>query len=141
MVEIADEARKFKINILAIQETRWPGQGRIDKRDYSVFYSGPNYRTGQCGTGFIIDAQARKSLMCFEPISDRTCKIKFKGRFRNITSISAYAPTEDSLEENKHDFYNQLYKECSKIPEYDMLVILGNFKAQIGTEAFLKNVA
>jgi hypothetical protein len=55
MVEIADEARKFKINILAIQET---GQGRIDKEDYSVFYSGPNSRTGQCGTGFIIDAQA-----------------------------------------------------------------------------------
>jgi hypothetical protein len=31
MVEIADEARKFKINISAIQETRCPGQGRIDK--------------------------------------------------------------------------------------------------------------
>jgi hypothetical protein len=48
MVETADEARKFKINILAIQETtrRWPGQRRIDKQDYSVFYSGPNSRTG-----------------------------------------------------------------------------------------------
>jgi hypothetical protein len=56
MVEIADEARKFKINILAIQETGWPRQGRIDKQDSSVFYSGPNSRTGQCGTGFIIDA-------------------------------------------------------------------------------------
>jgi hypothetical protein len=63
MVEIADEAKKFKINILAIQETRWHGQGRIDKQDYSVFYSGPNSRTGQCGTGFIVDAQARKNLM------------------------------------------------------------------------------
>jgi hypothetical protein len=57
-VEIADEARKLKINLLAIQEPRWPGQGRIDKQDYSVFYSGPNSRSGQCGTGFIIDAQA-----------------------------------------------------------------------------------
>jgi hypothetical protein len=47
MVDIADDARKFKINILAIQETRWPGQGRIDKQDYSVFYSGPNSRAGQ----------------------------------------------------------------------------------------------
>jgi hypothetical protein len=46
MVEIADEARKFKMNILAIQETRWPGQGRIDKQDYSIFYSGPNSRIG-----------------------------------------------------------------------------------------------
>jgi hypothetical protein len=46
MVEIAHSARKFKINILAIQETRWPGKGRVDKQDYSVFYSGPNSRTG-----------------------------------------------------------------------------------------------
>jgi hypothetical protein len=40
-----------------------------------------------------------------------------------------------------HAFYNQLHKECSKIPKYDMLVTLGDFNAQIGTEAFLKNVA
>jgi hypothetical protein len=60
MVEIAHEARKFKINILAIQETRWPGQGRIDTQDYSVIYSGPNSRNGQSRTGFIIHAQARK---------------------------------------------------------------------------------
>jgi hypothetical protein len=37
----------------------------MDKQDYFVFYSGPNSRTGQCGTGFIIDAQARTILMCF----------------------------------------------------------------------------
>jgi hypothetical protein len=96
--------------------------------------------TGQCGTGFIIDALAQKSLMCFEPISGRMCKIRFKGQFRNVT-VSAYAPTEDSLGDNKHAFYNQLHRECSKISKYDMLVILGGFNAQIGTEAFLKNVA
>jgi hypothetical protein len=39
-VEIADDARKFKVNILAIPQTRWPGQGRTDKQNYSVFYSG-----------------------------------------------------------------------------------------------------
>jgi hypothetical protein len=67
--------------------------------------------------------------------------IRFKGRFRNVTLISAYAPTEDSQEENKHAFYNKLHRECSKIPKYDMLVILGDFNFQIGTKAFIKNVA
>jgi hypothetical protein len=57
MAEIADQARKFKINIPTIQETRWPGQGRIDKQNYSVFYGGSSSRTGQGRTGFIIDVK------------------------------------------------------------------------------------
>jgi hypothetical protein len=79
--------------------------------------------------------------MCLETISDRTCKIKFKRRFRKVTLISAYALKEDSQEENKHPINNQLRRECSKMQKYDMLVILSDFNAQIGTEAFLKNVA
>jgi hypothetical protein len=78
--------------------------------------------------------------MYFETISDRMCKIGFKGRFRNVTLISAYVPTGDQ-EENKLAFYNKLRRECYKIPNYDMLVILDDFTAQIGTEAFLKDVA
>jgi hypothetical protein len=60
LVEIANEIRIFKINLLAIQEARWPGKGRRDKQNYSVFYSGSSRRTWQCGTGFIIDAVAQK---------------------------------------------------------------------------------
>ena len=44
-----------------------------------MFYSGSEARTGQSGTGFMIDKQARKSFMNFEPIDDRMCKIRFRG--------------------------------------------------------------
>ena len=103
MNEIADEIKKIKINILAVQETRWTGQGRIDKRDYTMFYSSSEARTGHCVTGFMIDKQARKCFMNFEPIDDRMCKIRFRGRFRNTTLISVYAPTEVSSEEEEHN--------------------------------------
>ncbi|PSN29855.1 hypothetical protein C0J52_28339 [Blattella germanica] len=132
MLEIIKEAAKVNIDVLAIQETRWAGQGRIDKQNYSVFYSGPNTRTGQCGTGFMISAKVRKKLMSFIPLGDRMCKIRLNGRFRNITLILVYAPTEDGKEEEKHKFYNQLYNECTKIPKRDIVIILGDFNAQIG---------
>jgi hypothetical protein len=31
MSEIAREMRRYKIEILAIQETKWPGKGKIEK--------------------------------------------------------------------------------------------------------------
>ena len=88
MLEIIKEAAKVNIDVLAIQETRWAGQGRIDKQNYSVFYSGPNTRTGQCGTGCMISANVRKNLMSFIPLGDRLRKVRPNVRVRNITLIS-----------------------------------------------------
>ena len=34
-------------------------------------------------------------ILRFEPIFDRICKLRVKGKLYNITLISIYAPTED----------------------------------------------
>ena len=118
------------------------GQGKEELiKKILQFFSGPKTRTGQCGTGFIIDAQTRKSFISFKPVNDRICKIRLKHHFRNISLISIQAPTEDSKKDGKIAFYDKLYKECEKVPKYDMLIILGNFNAKIGTEDFLKDIA
>ncbi|XP_054259423.1 uncharacterized protein LOC128984157 [Macrosteles quadrilineatus] len=141
MKEIALEMEKFNLDILALQEVRWKGNGRIDKKTYSVLYSGPERRTGLNGTGFILNAKTRKSLLAFEPVSDRICKLKLKGKFRNISVISAYAPTEDAGDDEKESFYDQLSNTCKKIAKYDMCILVGDFNAKIGKEDFLKGIA
>jgi len=54
MREIANEMLKYKIDVIAIQEIRWQEQGRIDKYECTVMYSGPCSRTGPLGTGFVV---------------------------------------------------------------------------------------
>ena len=76
MKEIMEEIGKARTDIIAVQEIHWQGQGRIDKKDFSLFYSGPKERTGRCWTGFIINAKMRRSFLSFKPLSDRTCKLR-----------------------------------------------------------------
>jgi exonuclease III len=115
--------------------------GRVDKKEYTLIYSGPNNRTGQLGTGFIIDKKIRKSLLDYEAVSYRICKIRLKGRFRNVTLVSVHTPAEERNGEEKEEFYDILGRTCEIAPKYDIFILVGDFNARIGKEDFMKGIA
>jgi hypothetical protein len=43
------------------------------------------------------------------------CKLRLKGRFRNLSLISADRPTEEANYYDKNEFCDRLDRECSKI--------------------------
>jgi hypothetical protein len=141
MKEIMGELSKVRVDLVVVQKIHWHGQGRIDKKDCSLFYSGPKERTGWYGTGFIVNAKIRKSLLSFEHLSDRLCKLRLQEKFRNITLLSTYVPTEDSPDAMKDEFYDQLCQECKNAHKYDILILLGDFSAKISRENFIATVA
>ena len=92
MQEIGKEIMKCEIDIIAIQEIRRQGQGRIDKPDCTALYGGLEEKTSQLGTGFIMNKTMERSLLDFKPQNKKICKIRQNGRFRNIAVTSSYAP-------------------------------------------------
>jgi hypothetical protein len=130
MVDIAQEIINFNLDLVALHEIRWQGQGRIDKSKYTLIYSGPSNKTGPLGTGFILTKRIRDSLLEVEPMNGRLCRIRIKGIFRNITIIAAYAPTEVKEEYEKEEFYHMLERTCERVPKHDQIIILGDFNAQ-----------
>ncbi|XP_022197016.2 craniofacial development protein 2-like [Nilaparvata lugens] len=141
MMEIAEEMTKFDLDIVALQEIRWQSQGRIEKQNFTMYYSGPETRTGLFGTGFIINKKLKKHILAFDPVSDGICKLRIKCRLRNITIISVHAPTEEKSNDDKEEFYDILKKTVEKSPKYDMKLILGDFNAKVGQETFMADVA
>jgi hypothetical protein len=67
-------------------------------------------------------------------VNDRLCRIRIRGKFSNLTIILAYAPTEDKGEEGKVEFYSKLERICSRVPKYEMLIIMGDFNTNAGRE-------
>lgn len=136
MEEIANELLRYNVDVAALQEIRWREHGEIRKQHYSIYYSGPQ-KQGNSGTGFYVTKTIRNSIMAFEPVSDRICCLRLKGKFQNISLFSVYAPTEDSDDELKDDFYDRLTTAVSKISRHDIIIILGDFNSQIGKEDYV----
>jgi exonuclease III len=66
--------------------------------------------------------------------------LRIKGKFNNITIISAYAPTEDKETEIKEQFYDELQNMIDNTPRSDTTIVLGDFSAKFGTEDTYNNV-
>jgi hypothetical protein len=71
--EMAEQIVNTQLEIVAILETRWTGNGLIKINNYSLYYSGCN-KTGQAGTGFIYIHEECNYILGFEPHSERICK-------------------------------------------------------------------
>lgn len=136
MNEVAAELSRYKLDIVALQEIRWHDAGAITKRDFTLYYSGTTERLGQRGTGFWTSCSIRDRILGFDPISERICKIRVKGKFNNLSLVCVYAPTEANEEEEKEFFYDTLENVCDKVNKYDTLIVLGDFNARIGKEGF-----
>ena len=86
------------------------------------------------GVGFYISKRISSAVIEFEGISSRIARVRLNTKWFKVTVIALYAPTEDSNEENKDQWYDEVQEVLNKVPGHDMLVILGDLNAKVGRE-------
>lgn len=132
--ELTRELVEYQMDITAIQEIRWPGEGTLEQNGMIIIYGGNTQNKHELGTGFVIKKELWGNVLNFKAFNDRISKLRIKGKWKNITMINVHAPTEEKEDDIKEDFYNDLEDVIEETPKQDILIVLGDFNAKIGRE-------
>ena len=73
-----------------------------------------------------------KSVKCFDPISDRVMRVDLMTEKGVLSVVVEYAPSEQSKDEEKDLYYQQLDLAMQK--NGSLVIVLGDFNARIGQE-------
>ena len=79
----------------------------------------------------ILNKEAAKALIGWKPVNKRIITVRLQGRHTKATVVQVYAPTEDTEEKDKDDFYEQLQDVFDDIPSHDTKLLIGDFNAKL----------
>ncbi|MGL5406217.1 MAG: endonuclease/exonuclease/phosphatase family protein [Propionibacteriaceae bacterium] len=130
------EAQRLNIDIMGISEARWTSFGEERTPGGGKFlYSGkPEGQPHEYGVCFLLSRKAVSSLRDWKPINERIITARFKSRVRYISIVQAYAPTDSAELAVKEKFYSELQATMLNINRQDIIIVMGDFNAQIGQD-------
>ncbi|CAH8595597.1 unnamed protein product [Schistosoma rodhaini] len=97
---------------------------------------------GLAGVDIALSTRAEQALLEWIPVNSRLCAVRLNGSVRTrkdrdtrrcLFVVSAYAPTDCSHDEVKDDFYRKLSELLQKAKRSDIVVVAGDFNAQVGS--------
>jgi hypothetical protein len=137
--QVAAEMRNCNLTVLGISESRWTGSGQ--KRLTSgemLLYSGHEEENAPHtqGVALMLSKTAQGALVGWEAHGPRIVKATFRTKKRriNMDIIQAYAPTNDSEDQTKEDFYSRLWTIIEGCPRRNIIIVMGDFNAKIGSD-------
>jgi hypothetical protein len=125
---LTDKLKRRSISFAAIQETRnTRTTPNYASNGYHIYWSSKrdNHELG----AFLVAQRWNHLTLNFIPIDERLCVLRLKGRFKNYSLINAHAPTNESLDDDKEEFYEKLSKAYNDCPRHDINIIVGDMNA------------
>ena len=125
---VARELKRYNIDIAALSETRRAGEGQLTEHGggYTFFWKGKDEDQPRIhGVGFAIKNHLVDHLDELPSgINERLMSLRLKlVNNQRATIISAYAPTLDSDDDKKEEFYNQLDRLLTNTPRSDKFIL------------------
>ena len=128
---VSQEMARVNVDILGISELKWTGIGEFNSDDQYTYYCGQeSHRTN--GVAIIDNKKARKAVLGCNLKNDRMISVCFQGKPFNIRVIQVYALTSNAEEVER--FYEDLQDLLEITPQKDVLFIIGDWNAKVGSQ-------
>ena len=130
---VKQEMARVNIDILGISELKWTRTGEFNSDDHYIYYCRQE-SLRRNGVALIVNKRVR--YMYLDAISkhDRMISVHFQGKPFNITVIQVYALISNTEEADAEWFYEDLQDLLEQTPKKDVLFIIGDWNAKVGSQ-------
>ena len=130
---VKQEMARLNVDILGISKLKWTGMGEFTSDDHYTYYCGQE-SLRRNGVALIVNKRVRNAVLGCNLKSDRMISVRFQGKPFIITVIQVYAPTSNAEEAEVEWFYEDLQDLLELTPKKDVLFIIGDWNAKVGSQ-------
>ena len=107
--------------------------GEFNSDDHYMYYCGQE-SLRRNGVAIMVNKRVRNAVLGCNLKNDRMISVHFQGKPFSITVIQVYALTSNAEEAEVKQFYEDLQDLLELIPKKDVLFIIGDLNAKVGSQ-------
>ena len=131
--EVKHKMARVNIYILEISELKWTGMGEFNSDDHYIYYCGQE-SLRRNAVAIMVNRRVQNAVLGCNLKNNRMISVRFQGKPFNITIIQVYAPTSNAEEAEAEWFYEDLQDLLELTPKRDVLFIIGDWNAKVGSQ-------
>ena len=105
--------------------------GEFNSDDHYIYYCGQE-SLRRNGVALMVNKRVQNAILGCNLKNNRMISVRFQGKPFSIMVIQAYAPTSNAEEAER--FYEDLQDLLELIPQKDVLFIIGDWNAKVGSQ-------
>ena len=107
--------------------------GEFNSDDHYIYYCGQE-SLRRNGVAIMVNKGLQNAVLGCNLKNDRMISVRFQGKPFNITVIQVYAPTSNAEEAEVERFHEDLQDLLELTPKKDVLFIIGDWNAKVGSQ-------
>ena len=129
---VKQQMARVNIDILGIRELRWTEMGEFNFDHFIYYCRQESLRRN--GVAIIVNKRVQNAVLGCNLKNDGMISVRFQGKPFNITLIQVYAPTSNAKEAEVERFDEDLQDLLELTPKKDVLLIIGDWNAKVGSQ-------